>query len=396
MHIWESLSGRVQCRIVSAAPADFFSRVSQRCTVSRVENIDDLTATFWIAKGEYAIVEKTAAERGDLLTIVAHAGVYWSLKGVIKRPVLLTGMLLMLFLVVYLPTRVLFVGVEGNAKIPVTQILEAAQSCGIGFGASREDVRSEKVKNTLLQSLPQLQWACVNTKGCVAIISVQERNFTDHAAAGGVCDIAAIRDGIITDITTYRGTALCQVGQIVKEGQVLVSGYTDLGLMVKAERAEADVFAETRHNLTLFTLSNYNEKQQVIRTENRYSLLVGKKLINFEKDSGISPAGCGRMYLESYATLPGGFRLPLAFVQERITYYEESYQQEQDADSLSWLQAAGEEIIRSEMIAGNILSSSTSLAMEDGVSCLSGFYRCREMIGRVHNEEAFTDYGKRN
>ena len=36
-------------------------------------------------------------------------------------------------------------------------------------------IRSEKVKNSLLQRIPQLQWAGINTDGCVAVISVREK-----------------------------------------------------------------------------------------------------------------------------------------------------------------------------------------------------------------------------
>ncbi len=396
MRFWESLNGRIKCRIVSASSADFFSRIAQSCSIRDVENTDALTSTFWVARQEYPLVQKAAQQRGDQLKIIAYEGAYWPLRGVLKRPILVTGMLILLFLSFYLPAKVLFVAVEGNIKVPATQILEKAETCGIRFGASRENVRSEKVKNTLLQALPQLQWACVNTSGCTAVISVQERNPLQTARADGVCDIVAARDGIITDATVYRGTRLCQTGQAVKTGQVLVSGYTDLGLIVKAQRAEADIFARTQRSLQVLTLPQYQAKIRIKQRDNRYSLLIGKKLINFHKDSGISPMGCGRMYSESYATLPGGFRLPLAFVWEQITYYEQLPCQDEDEDRFLWLQQAGQEIIHSEMIAGQILQSDTEILIQDDVSCLYGTYRCREMIGRIRNEEALTDYGERN
>ena len=89
------------------------------------------------------------------------------------RPVLLAGLGILFLLAMYLPSRVLFIRVEGNMQIPDRQILAAAEECGIRFGASRREVRSEKVKNALLSSVPQLQWAGVNTAGCVATISVR-------------------------------------------------------------------------------------------------------------------------------------------------------------------------------------------------------------------------------
>lgn len=396
MHIWESLTGCVKCEVVSASLSRFVSEVSQRCPLSQVEFIDDLTASFWVSRPYFPVVKKVAESKGDMLKITERKGVFWALTGFVKRPVLMIGLIVLAFLSFYLPTRVLFIGVEGNTEVSTSQILDAAQSCGIRFGASRQEVRSEKVKNTLLQALPQLQWACVNTSGCVAVISVQERNSVDADPVYGICDIAAARDGVITQMTVYSGTPLCQVGQAVQKGQVLVSGYTDLGLVVKATWAKAEIFAETQRDLTVSALTDFAVRKKVTRTENRYSLQIGKKLINFEKDSGISPAGCGRMYLESYATLPGGFQLPLAFIQERITYYETVPAPEQKEDSFAWMQEAGSEIVCGQMVAGEVLSSSTSLQLAEGACNLTSAYRCREMIGCVHNEEIFTDYGKRS
>jgi sporulation protein YqfD len=395
MGIWDSLSGYIKCRVVSASLNEFFDRATENGSVHSVEYLDELTATFWVPRSNLQVLFKTAELRGDILTVIKKTGLFWSGINFLKRPVLITGVLLLVFLTFYLPTRIFFVGVDGNKGVSVAQILDVSQKCGVRFGAPRKLVRSEQVKNALLQKLPQLQWACVNTRGCVAVISVRERNSVDCDLAPGVCDIAAARDGIITEMTVENGTPLCQIGQAVKKGQTLISGYTDLGLVVKAGRAEGEVFAETQRQLTVMTPTEYTAKKEITAIENRYSLLIGKKLINFQKDSGISPVGCGRMYVESYATLPGGFRLPVAVVLERITYYEEAAQTA-GKDELSWLNNAGEAITKSNMIAGEITTSNSFVHVLDDTAILRGMYRCREMIGRIHNEEIFTEYGKRD
>ena len=395
MGIWDSLSGYIKCRVVSASLNEFFDRATENGSVHSVEYLDELTATFWVPRRNLQVLFKTAELRGDILTVIKKTGLFWSGINFLKRPVLITGVLLLVFITFYLPTRIFFVGVDGNKGVSAAQILDVSQKCGVRFGAPRKLVRSEQVKNALLQNLPQLQWACVNTRGCVAVISVRERNSLDRDPAPGVCDIAAARDGIITEMTVENGTPLCQIGQAVKKGQTLISGYTDLGLVVKAGRAEGEVFAETQRQLTVMTPTEYTAKKEITAIENRYSLLIGKKLINFQKDSGISPVGCGRMYVESYATLPGGFRLPVAVVLERITYYEEAAQTARE-DELSWLNNAGEAITKSDMIAGEITTSNSLVHVLDDTAILRGTYRCREMIGRIHNEEIFTEYGKRD
>ena len=89
--------------------------------------------------------------------------------------VLIIGLMLLLFFSVWLPSRVLFIEIQGNDTLSAQSILEEAKDCGIIMGASRRFVRSQQVKNTLLDKLPQLQWAGVETIGCVAVITVRER-----------------------------------------------------------------------------------------------------------------------------------------------------------------------------------------------------------------------------
>ena len=75
---------------------------------------------------------------------------------------------------------------------------------------------------------------------------------TDQKSAG-VGSIVASRDGVITSITTTKGTPLCKAGQAVKAGQILISGYTDCGISIRADPAEGEVFAETyREMMTLY------------------------------------------------------------------------------------------------------------------------------------------------
>ena len=141
------------------------------------------------------------------------------MKGLLSRPVLLGGMGLLLAASLYLPSRVLFIRVEGNSVVDTREILAAAEACGIRFGASRREVRSEKVKNNLLEKVPDLQWAGVNTAGCVATISVRERQITaEEQAEEAVTHLVAARDGYIVSTTVTQGTPLVQVGQTVRAG----------------------------------------------------------------------------------------------------------------------------------------------------------------------------------
>lgn len=398
MGLWKSLAGVYTLEITSASPLDMLRAVSELgITLFDVTYVDDLRIRGNIYKFDYKIVNYCLTKRGEAHKIVQKKGIYWTAAGLAHRPVLLTGLALFLFMVLFLPTRVLFVRVEGNEKVPAKLIAEKADICGIGFGASRREVRSEKMKNALLSAIPELQWAGVNTSGCVAIISVRERSaVNEENRRHGVSNIVASRDGVIRNMTVLQGSALCKVGQAVKRGQVLVSGYTDCGVVIKGEVADAEITAQTLRNLHALAPASYDERGSILKQETRYYVRIGKNIINLCKDSGISDASCVKMYKETYLTLPGGFQLPVSLIAEQLVYYDTDIDISLPVEDAAWVKDAAETYLLGEMLAGEILDSYTDMRLDEDVCRFAGYYSCLEMIGQIRSEEIVQGNGKRD
>ena len=389
MGLFRSLAGLVVVRITSADLTGMLSQISERnIQLLRVEWKDELSCQATVYQKDSITLEKLARNHGDKLEIINKSGVYWSIKSLMHRPVLVIGVILFGLLALYMPTRILFVNVEGNTTVPTRKILEAADNCGISFFSSRREIRSEKIKNALLEQIPELQWIGVNTAGCVATINVTEKSTTDYTKDSGdvVGSIIATRDGVIQQCTVTRGDPVCRVGQAVKAGQVLVSGYTDCGIAIKATKAEAEVYALTMHQLEVVTPTNAVERASITAAETKFSLLIGKKLINLFKDSGISDTSCVKIYEEYWLTLPGGFQLPVGILrQTQICYSNQLETTSQDA--CSWLSQFAEKYLHTQMIAGQIISRDVTESCEAGSCILEGKYSCTEMIGQFKREE---------
>ena len=394
MGLWKSAEGVHQVEIIS-------SDLSQTLTAIQNNDIlltdicfsDILHMRATVSRRQLVLLQRLLSNRGEEIKLLDSAGIYWPLAHLKKRPVLLIGMILIFLFSIFLPTRVLFVQVEGNQKIASKSIVETASTCGIRFFASRRAVRSEKMKNALLNAIPSLQWAGVNTKGCVAVISVRERKEEPKKEiVPNAGSIVALRDGIIKEITVLNGTPLCKVGQGVKKGQVLISGYTDCGLLIKVQKPAGEVIGQTFHQIEAVTPAQFMKRGGVSRTTRKIMLRIGKNIINFSKDSGISAPGCVKMYEENFLTLPGGFALPIALVTETCTYTD--YQLADCCDSdFSWLEASCEEYLKSIMVAGDILHGKTFGEFSDEIYALNGKYACTEMIGQIRYEEIINDYG---
>jgi len=350
---------------------------------------DDLTLRVTVNQFEYKKLLEIAEKQGASVKVLRKTGIYWTCLSLLKRPVLLTFISFILALGLFLPSRILFITVEGNSTIPSKEILEAAADCGIAFGATRRQVRSEKMKNALLHKIPQLQWAGINTAGCTAVISVKEKTTQQDKTEPWkyVSSIVASRDGIIQSCTVYQGNPLCAVGQAVKAGQTLVSGYQDCGIVIKATQANAEIKALTFRELELISPLPTTIRGEKRVEKTNYSLRIGKKLIKFYKDSGNLDTTCGKIYLENYVQLPGGFELPIAIVRETYVYCAEAQDIQTTQDGADWLAEFAASYLQSTMIAGEILSAQTDSESTEGAYLLRGMYACMEMIGQIKYEQ---------
>ena len=393
MDLYHSLAGMLEITITCADPAQVMTMLEQKgIELRNVRANDPFTLVVMIRRRQARLLLRFCEKKGLDAKISNRKGVYWRLIQLWHRPVLWMGILGMILLGMYLPSRILFVQVEGNVALPEKLIIETAADCGIGFGANRRQVRSEKMKNALLEAMPQLQWAGVNTRGCVAIISVRERQEQDTEDKDTqIGSIVASRDGVITSMTTTRGNGICKVGQAVKAGEILISGYTDCGISIRADRAQGEVFAQTDRDLTVIYPTERTQRGEIIGTETKYSLIIGKKRINFYIGSGISDARCVKMYEENYMTLPGGFQLPVILVKETWVQYATDAVTVEPASG--HMENFGQTYLTSQMVAGTILSKSHELVQEQGRFILTGHYACQEMIGQFRKEEIIKPNG---
>ena len=378
------LSGSIPVRLTSADPETSLREINDLgIPVWELREVDPLTLTFRINDQYVSALSVIAARKGYKLEILKISQRSFALQRLLHRPIPILMTLLLMVMVFVLPGRILFVEVEGNQIIPSNRIIEAAAESGVRFWSSRREVRSEQVKNSMLGQLPDLQWVGINTYGCRAVISVRERPEGESVEEiPPVSSIVAGCDGILTSLTVTKGTGLVQPGQAVLEGQVLISGYTDNGLIICAAAAEGEANAVTGREITAVTPLLQRIRTSVLSKHLNFAVQIGKKRINFLKGSGISGGRCVKMYSKYVLSLPGGFVLPVALIKETVLEFELD-EISADEDLLSGhLSEAAQDYLRFRMIGGTILIKTETSELTDGVLKLHGHYVCTEMIGR--------------
>ncbi len=383
MNFWRSLDGEIQVELVTADPAGALAAIAKEgISICQVLPQEELTLSFRLHRRDLKVLSRLAAKRGEKLTVRRQLGLYYTFRRLSNRKLLLTGLSLLLLLALLIPTRVLFFRVTGNTRIPAGEILAAAEGCGLRFGVSRREVRSEKIKNGLLSAIPELKWAGVNTYGCVAEIRVAEKALSVpmEPEGTGLSHLVAVRDGVVQDVTVTRGTALCTPGQTVTQGEILISGLMDCGITQKATTAQGEVTALTSRPFSAVTPENRLIRDAATKRVTRWSLVLGKKRIKLWIGSGIWGTECDRMYQEYPLTLPGGFRLPAALAADQFCVSPLREEEVPEAEAGDLLCTFAEGSLKAVMLAGVIQEKQETLSHTAGRYSLSGAYSCREVI----------------
>ena len=386
------LSGYVDVVFASADLSGALRKINANgIIIYDLHTLDTYSAQFSVSKSDLPWLCSFFEKRGESYKIQEKGKRCVPGIALLQHPILIILICLLIVLTFGLPSRVLFIYTEGNQRVPDQMIIEQAELAGLRFMTSRRDIRNDHVKNELLENLPELQWVGINTYGCVAVITVRERSkVTTHEDAYPISNMIARSDGIIRDIVVEQGTAQCHIGQAVKQGQMLISGYTDCGLYLKGTNARGEVYGDTIREISVCFPQNYEVRMEMKAAEKKYSLIIGKKRINLYKGSGISGTTCAKIYEEKYIALPGGFILPIKLVVETIW----DYQTENQILKLEpyILSEFAELHLMSRFQPGKIYSSDFAFDDNEEYCVLSEKFYCYEMIGITHIEERVPEY----
>ena len=164
MSLFRILPGNILTEVTSADISSLLNTlVLNEIQLKNIQYVDDLTVRITVSRRNYPQLVILSEKRGAVVKKKGIHGLFPVANRFMNRPVLVLFLLFVFLLNCYVPSRIFFLRVEGNSQVPERYILEVAEECGIDFGAKRRLVRSEMIKNRLLEKIPQLQWAGINT-----------------------------------------------------------------------------------------------------------------------------------------------------------------------------------------------------------------------------------------
>lgn len=133
--------------------------------------------------------------------------------------------IIILFLGVYISSLFVWrIDVSGNNTVSDEEIIDLLEDSGFSLGKFIPNVRYDDIHNKFLMCSDNISWISINIKGNVASVLVKERMHENFTPKITYTNVVSKEDAQIALVQLYSGEKVVSLGDIVKKGDLLISG----------------------------------------------------------------------------------------------------------------------------------------------------------------------------
>ncbi len=263
-------------------------------------------------------------ERGIALREVHYGGLPRVFYRYRRRAGLAVGGVLAALLIWLSCSVVWDVRIETEGDVSLSRMREQLASCGLSVGSWIPSLETDEVESRLLTDSQGVAWVSVNMRGTVAYVQIRPL-LTPNAvdSQGETVNLVASSDGIVESVRLMAGDVVVRPGDLVRKGQLLISGVRDIGEDGYAlSEARGEVMARTTHTLTLEIPLSYEQKVYTGEKKVEKTLFFFGKTIKVTKSTGIIGGNCDTIRKMEIYSLFGDVALPVSMQTVELRPFE--------------------------------------------------------------------------
>ena len=225
MRMWNFLTGYVMIRVEGLSLEKFLNIAAE----AGVKVYD-------VRRTSYTVLHATVSPRGlnklkrtvpDKYTVTADksAGLAVGMKRLARRRALMVGLALVVLAAVAASFFIWEIRVTGLDVREANALKGELEEYGIYPGAFKGNLDIEKTETKLIIVHDELAWIDIRISGVVALVKVVPADMPPEMVDDSrPCNIVAKKDAMIESVTALMGHASVKQGQVVRAGDVLISG----------------------------------------------------------------------------------------------------------------------------------------------------------------------------
>ncbi len=203
-----------------------------------------------IIAGDFLRLRKILRKSGIRVNILEKRGFPFFIKKYNKRFGILVGLIVFFSFLQIMSGYIWIIDVVGNEAVNDSEIISACEEIGIKQGTRKSKISPKADAQELLLKNDKLAWGSLNIEGCRLTVNVTE--ITEKAVNSATAtNLVATQDGVIKHIDVKSGNCIVKVGDIVRKGDVLVSGIIENLSGTRFVQSRGEIIAETETEITL-------------------------------------------------------------------------------------------------------------------------------------------------
>lgn len=296
------------------------------CMKSEIEYsnpfFEDNTFSITCHKKGYDKINSACFNRGIEITRTSYNGVPMLASKYKSRMGLAVGVVLSALLVAFALNVVWRVEISGNNRVSREEIESALLENNFCVGSFIPSADLTFIENSIMQEKNDIAWISINVNGTVAHVEIRETQRGQNAN-NSPAHLVASRDGKIERIESYNGNCVVKAGDVVRAGDVLVSGvYQNEKGDYRTSRAEGQIFARTVRTVSVEIPFENTQKVYTGRKFSEIYINFFKKSIKVFANTGKMPPTCDIIYKNGRIGLPSFPKIPIGYEKTEYSEYE--------------------------------------------------------------------------
>ncbi|SET41338.1 similar to stage IV sporulation protein [Natronincola peptidivorans] len=249
LKLWNYIRGYVIIRIEGLALEKFINMcIARNIYLWDITRINYTTLEAKVGIRGFKAIRKLTRRAGCKVYISQKNGYPFWFSKMKKRKMLILGAFFSLTIVLILSSFILVIEVTGNQQVSKEEIVNALEESGLKIGVNKYFLNLREIENNLLINIQDLTWIGIELNGIHARIEVVEKIAPPPKLEKDVpCDVVAKKNGVIEKVIARSGDAVVEKGDIVSEGDLLITGIVEREAMENPLylHAYGEVYART-------------------------------------------------------------------------------------------------------------------------------------------------------
>lgn len=226
----------------------------------------------------------------------------------------LIGLICML-LIAYISTKLVWrINITGNIECSDEEIIELVSRNGLSLGTFIPGIDYDDLHNKILLSTDKLSWISINICGSVANIEVKETKLDSPSKEILYTNVVSNYDAQIVSVKTLNGEEKVHPGDIVKKGDILISGVLDSQSEgIRYLNAEGEIYAYVKKQVVIEI-----PRDEVLKTSEKVhtdkSIKIFSNIINFSLKHSNCDEFCDKIKKTEVVKLFNTYELPVSII----------------------------------------------------------------------------------